>query len=147
MKVLLRKLKTALSFSTLQWKTFLTAYFLLLQAQWRVLVSSQKIVEKTLFEKSAGKSPKGALSKKELFDLFRLAWRYQIIKPNCLPTSLALQAFLSRYGFAGQIRIGVRKEDEKLKAHAWLETGSEDILSDLYDPLDVLEKESNSEHA
>jgi hypothetical protein len=39
----------------------------------------------------------------------------------CLPRSLVLQRFLVKRGTAAELRIGVRKEEERLLAHAWLE--------------------------
>lgn len=39
----------------------------------------------------------------------------------CLPQSLALQALLRRQGLSAELRIGVRRADGKLQAHAWVE--------------------------
>jgi hypothetical protein len=122
----------------------------LLKARCSIFISSENSVQKSLFKKPGEKFKKGIFSKKELFDLFHLAWRYQIFKPNCLPTSMAKQAFLAHYGFPTQIRIGVQKEGEKLKAHAWLEDGPGDILGepqDAYHPLHFLKKGPDGKHA
>lgn len=41
--------------------------------------------------------------------------------PTCLEESLALWWLLGRQGIASELRIGVRKQDEKFEAHAWVE--------------------------
>lgn len=56
--------------------------------------------------------------------MFRIAWRHQLIRPKCLAASLAQQAFLMRFGRPGVWRIGVKKEGERLHAHAWVEAGA-----------------------
>ena len=40
---------------------------------------------------------------------------------TCLPQSLALWWLLRHRGIHGELRLGVRKEGEELKAHAWVE--------------------------
>jgi hypothetical protein len=42
-------------------------------------------------------------------------------RANCLERSLTLWWLLRRVGIASQLKFGVRKEREKLEAHAWLE--------------------------
>jgi len=120
---LLRKFKTASRFSLKEWKILTKAYFLLLKAQVFLLFLPQQSVEKALagpkYFHHSEKLP--FLPKLKLLELFRIAWRYQPLKPNCLPTSLALQTFLTRYGFPAQLQIGVRKENGGLKAHSWVE--------------------------
>ena len=50
---------------------------------------------------------------------------------NCLVRALATQALLTRYGYAAQLRIGVRKADDGgLAAHAWLEAGGAVVIGD-----------------
>lgn len=41
--------------------------------------------------------------------------------PQCLPRSLCLLHLLSRRGIDAELRIGVRRQAERLTAHAWLE--------------------------
>lgn len=41
--------------------------------------------------------------------------------PTCLEESLALWWLLGRQGIASELRIGVRKHNEKFEAHAWVE--------------------------
>ncbi len=53
----------------------------------------------------------------------RLPW-----KSTCLVRALAGSLLLARRGVASHIRFGVRKEDGKLAAHAWLMTGDVTVL-------------------
>lgn len=125
MKVFLRKLKTALSLSFPQWEMTGWAYFYLIKTQFLLLLSSSQSVERALTQERPAKlsnrlnERRGAY--KELLSFFRLAWRYQFKKPKCLATSLAQQTFLRHYGFPTQFRIGIRKVEEQLQAHAWCE--------------------------
>ncbi|MBZ5643361.1 MAG: lasso peptide biosynthesis B2 protein [Acidobacteriia bacterium] len=50
-------------------------------------------------------------------------------RPNCLERSMTLWWLLRRDGIDGELHIGARKEDGKLKAHAWVELRGE-ILND-----------------
>ena len=53
--------------------------------------------------------------------LVRAASNHGIYKANCLEQSLVLWCLLKRAGVASEIRYGVRKEQEQLHAHAWVE--------------------------
>jgi hypothetical protein len=44
-----------------------------------------------------------------------------LYRANCLEQSLTLWWLLQRRGVACQLRIGVRKQAERLEAHAWVE--------------------------
>ena len=156
---LLRKLRTAFSFSPKQWRLFLSAYGLLLRARFLVRFFSAQAVEKALAgngsvahqePNEAVSAPRAALlsrqnnnitSKTELLDLFRLAWRYQWKRPKCLATSLAKQLFLERYGIPTNLRIGVHKQDNKLLGHAWCEDSLPPVQSSqqVENPFVVLE--------
>jgi hypothetical protein len=50
-----------------------------------------------------------------------VAARHHIIPFQCLHRSLALQRWLVTQGLPGVLRLGVRKENGELKAHAWVE--------------------------
>ncbi len=56
----------------------------------------------------------------------------RVIPAPCLERSLALQQLLSGDGVRSELRIGVRKERERLSAHAWVEIDGE-IVSDSVD--------------
>jgi hypothetical protein len=47
--------------------------------------------------------------------------RHGLVHPSCLAKSLALWWLLGRQGIPSQLRIGIRKENEKFEAHAWVE--------------------------
>jgi len=53
--------------------------------------------------------------------MMRAAVRHSAGHPTCLEESLALWWLLGRQGIASELRIGVRKRDEKFEAHAWVE--------------------------
>lgn len=53
----------------------------------------------------------------------RLPW-----KSTCLVRALAGSMLLWRRGIASSIRLGVRKEDDALAAHAWLMVGEAIVL-------------------
>ena len=47
--------------------------------------------------------------------------RHGVVHPSCLAKSLTLWWLLGRQGITSRLRIGVRKENGKLEAHAWVE--------------------------
>lgn len=47
--------------------------------------------------------------------------RHGLVHPSCLAKSLTLWWLLARQGISSRLRIGIRKEEEKLEAHAWVE--------------------------
>jgi hypothetical protein len=53
--------------------------------------------------------------------MVRAAVRHSVGHPTCLEESLALWWILGRQGIASELRIGVRKQNEKFEAHAWVE--------------------------
>lgn len=56
-----------------------------------------------------------------------LASRYHLLPMTCLRQTLTLQALLGRQGIASDLRIGTRKEEGKLLAHAWLEVAGRPV--------------------
>jgi len=153
LKSLLRKLKTASAFDRFEWRVIGEAYTLFLKVRLMLLFSpiasvekarglsqSMESVEKALAfrdtKKSATPSP---YPKQKLLQLFQVAKRYQIPGVDCLPTSLTKQIFFSRYHYRSQVHIGVRKENGKLKAHAWCDDSEKsDRPSGSYQKLDTL---------
>ncbi len=53
--------------------------------------------------------------------LFRIATRNHVWSPNCLRRSLALYYILSRSGLRAKLRLGVKRENNELLGHAWIE--------------------------
>ncbi len=47
--------------------------------------------------------------------------RHGLVHPSCLAKSLTLWWLLGRQGITSRLRIGIRKENGKLEAHAWVE--------------------------
>lgn len=68
-----------------------------------------------------------------LASLVGAASRHHLWPMTCLPRSLALQTLLRRHGIEADLRIGVRREDGELRAHAWIEQAG----SPLGEPADV----------
>jgi len=59
--------------------------------------------------------------------LVGIAARHHLYPMTCLRQSLALQWLLGRQGITTDLRIGVRKDEDKLNAHAWLEYAGQRI--------------------
>jgi hypothetical protein len=53
--------------------------------------------------------------------LVNAADRHGLVHPSCLAKSLTLWWLLGRQGIRSRLRIGIRKEQGKLEAHAWVE--------------------------
>jgi Transglutaminase-like superfamily len=53
--------------------------------------------------------------------MVQAAVRHGIGRPSCLEESLVLWWLLGRQGIAAELRIGIRKEQGKFGAHAWVE--------------------------
>lgn len=47
--------------------------------------------------------------------------QHGLVHPSCLVKSMTLWWLLGRQGVTSRLRIGVRKENAKLEAHAWVE--------------------------
>jgi hypothetical protein len=96
------------------------AYLLVAKAALPVLPLPQ--VE-TLLERLPGGSSDGleTLPTERLVSLVDVAARHHLRPMTCLPRSLALKALLRRQGVEADLRIGVRRDDGRLLAHAWIE--------------------------
>jgi hypothetical protein len=62
--------------------------------------------------------------------MVRAALRYSLTEFTCLEESLTLWYLLRKQGIPSCLRIGVRKENEKFEAHAWVEHGGEALNQD-----------------
>jgi hypothetical protein len=62
--------------------------------------------------------------------MVRAALRYSLAKFTCLEESLTLWYLLRKQGIPVCLRIGVRKENEKFEAHAWVEHGGTALNQD-----------------
>jgi Transglutaminase-like superfamily len=66
-------------------------------------------------------SPQAWVRAAELERALLRALRYGLLRPKCLPRSVALHWMLRRAGLRGsRIRIGVRPEAHGIGAHAWV---------------------------
>jgi Transglutaminase-like superfamily len=107
-------------------KAFLLAMLLLplvtLSLRWRGFRATQTTLQRVL-------SLVGPASARSHFDedariiahMVNAADRHGLFRSSCLAKSLALWWLLERQGIASQLRIGIRKENEKFEAHAWIE--------------------------
>ena len=68
-------------------------------------------------------------------EMIEVAGRRGLVRANCLDRSLLLHWLLSRRGIPGELRIGVDRTDEGIRAHAWIECAGEA----LGDPAEVAE--------
>jgi hypothetical protein len=62
--------------------------------------------------------------------MLRAALRYSFAQYTCLEESLTLWYLLRKQRVAVCLRIGVRKEEEKFEAHAWVEYEGEALNQD-----------------
>ena len=79
-----------------------------------------------------------------------IAARYHIVQARCLHRSLALHKWLREEGLPSQLRIGVLKDGNELRAHAWVELGGNAINDHpravaIFTPLRRLDAQVSSE--
>jgi hypothetical protein len=105
---------------------FLRAVVLLplvaLYLRWRGFRATQAALQR--FLSKANPEPDAVLASKNAAvtaHMVNAADRYGLIHPSCLAKSLTLWWLLGRQGIPSQLRIGIRKENEKFAAHAWVE--------------------------
>jgi hypothetical protein len=80
----------------------------------------------TLLQRLAGGRAAGAAQDDSVWrgrtvQMVDLAARHLPWQPSCLPRSLVLWFLLRRQGVPAELRIGVQKSAQQLKAHAWIE--------------------------
>ena len=105
---------------------FLRATFLLpfvsLSLRWHGFRATQSFLQKLLSLTAAERDSSLAAERLALTaHLVNSADRYGLIHASCLAKSLTLWWLLERQGIASDLRIGVRKENRKFEAHAWVE--------------------------
>lgn len=71
--------------------------------------------------KTGSSAPDPMVVAKQAARMVDVAARYGLSRATCLPQALTLGWLLRGRGMESQLRIGVRKEAEILKAHAWVE--------------------------
>jgi Transglutaminase-like superfamily len=116
-------------FSALEWsaqKLFLRAAVLLpmvaLSLRWRGFRATQSTLQRSLSngipELDLGQAKKQLALTAHMVNAVD---RHGPVHPSCLAKSLALWWLLGRQGISSHLRIGIRKENEKFEAHAWVE--------------------------
>jgi hypothetical protein len=105
---------------------FLRAVVLLplvaLSLRWRGFKTTQAALQR--FLSKANPESDGVLAGKDVAVTARMvnaADRHGLVHPSCLAKSLTLWWLLGRQGIPSHLRIGIRKEEEKFEAHAWVE--------------------------
>lgn len=108
------------------------------------LFSFNRILERYQSRSPAVRTP---YSRSDPIQVSRAAWlvevagRYSHVRTYCLEQALALHRLLKRIGIGTSLQIGVRRGEDVLRAHAWLEREGEIIYGppdeELYEPLQI----------
>ena len=123
MRTVLGKLRRR---SSREWREISVAYGYLVLAWWCLSVRRQRL-DRWLFQDAMladignFPSPADQRSITRSARWINTAARYPRPWAKCLQRSLALCLLLERRGFNTQLKIGVRKSDDELQAHAWVE--------------------------
>lgn len=106
-------------------KQFLYALAMLpvisLSLRWNGFRATQETLQKLLSPRSEQDSAVPTNNVARTAHMVHAADRYGLIHPSCLAKSLTLWWLLGRQGISSRVRIGIRKENGKLEAHAWVE--------------------------
>lgn len=124
----MRLARKLLSLSAREWRDLLAAQWSLWRAQWAL---RHRPTGALLNDWNAGHATGAADARqlpraREIGDAVRRVALYGITRPQCLARSLAISSLLEREGISGAIvRIGVRPDDARIAAHAWVEFAGE----------------------
>jgi hypothetical protein len=143
---MLRKLRTARTFTPGDW-------WLLAQAGWLLLVTdlglrwrSFRQVQALLAVPHPPAPPANAdVAIRRVMRLVDVAARYHVYPMTCLRRALVSQRLVVERGIAAELKVGVRKENGQLDAHAWLEydgapMGDARDVADRFAPLTAAER-------
>jgi hypothetical protein len=105
---------------------FLRAILLLplvsLSLRWRGFRGTQAVLERFLSAANPDQDFAEASERATLTaHMTYVADRHGLVHCSCLAKSLTLWWLLGRQGIASELRIGIRKDNEKFEAHAWVE--------------------------
>jgi len=116
------KLKKLLSYSVKDWSLLVQAWSLLLAIDigLRILPSEKSRMDKTTTSKEKSELEAERIIQRSS-GFLDLAARHHLYPMTCLRRSLTLQWLLSRAGLYTTLQFGVRRENENLQAHAWLD--------------------------
>lgn len=89
-----------------------------------------------------------------LFSVNQIVWAVEttsryIPGAACLSKAMAAQVLLAEYGHRSELRIGVARDNGRLRAHAWLEDDGEILIGgnlDNYKPLHMKEISLSNEN-
>jgi hypothetical protein len=76
---------------------------------------------RALLSRVSPKGPPAGLDAAGIARMVSIAARHGPFRARCLAASMTLESLLRRYGFEGQLRLGVRRHDGRIEAHAWIE--------------------------
>ena len=140
---LLRKLGTAATLAPREWIVFVEAWLTILSVQFELLFVHKRVVRSSLSE-TVKTSTNREITRRSL-ELFVMA-RNSAPFATCLPRSIALQRFLRRRGIHADLRIGGRRRENAVEAHAWVEIDGVPIAerSDIRDLFTPFESGSNA---
>jgi hypothetical protein len=119
-QAILSTLSRARELTARQWGVLLRASFWLLAADLGLRLFGLPRTRALLASRRTA-GPAAPLCESEIVRLVDRAARRQPGRATCLRRTLVLQRLLAQEGIATEMRIGVRKENGGLAAHAWLE--------------------------
>ena len=126
-----RKLRSALALTPMEWGLLLQAWVFLLAIDWGLRALPFAWLQSRLARGEHRADRPLTASERQiaqrLHRLVDIAARHHLYPMRCLPQAMTLQWLLHRRGIAVDLRIGVCKENDGLKAHAWLESGGEPV--------------------
>src|SRR5438874_594218 len=93
-----------------------------LSLRWRGFRATQATLQRSLL--NGNQKREAALVGKSaamIAHMVNAADRHGLVHPSCLAKSLTLWWLLGRQGITSRLRIGIRKQNDQLEAHAWVE--------------------------
>jgi Transglutaminase-like superfamily len=117
-----------LALSAREWRDLLVAQFALFRAELAMRTRpTGALMSRWGKEGTSGTVDAHHLSRaREIGDAVRRVALFGVTRPQCLARSIAISSMLEREGIRGAIvRIGVRPQDARIAAHAWVEFAGE----------------------
>ncbi len=135
------KLRTAFAFSAQEWRLFWRAWLLLLAVDWRLRRWPFPALQRWAAEARGEASGPVTVMIWRTWRMVDTASRNHLYAMTCLRRALVLQRMLGLQGCRSELRIGVRKEEGRLAAHAWVEfdgrpVGEAEDIDRRYETLD-----------
>jgi hypothetical protein len=121
---LLHRLRLAGKLSLLDWLALLDAWWGLLYFFFRLRWGSFERLAQTSI-RNGGRVVDQLPVAQHAARLVGWASRLHLLKMTCLPRSLTLRWMLGRRGIASELKIGARKTQIGIHAHAWVEVDGE----------------------